>query len=1154
MATASPIKILFFAANPVDGQPLEIGTEFQGLKDRLCSTRFMVESVFAVKVEDILQRLLEHTPDIVHFSVHGGGGDLYLSADRGRESQPLSAEDLAEKMRIYQAEAERPIRLLVLAGCYTADTARLLSKHVDCTIGATYDIGDDAVAWAFTPEFYGTLAAGRHIQNAFFAAKSRMRSDPEYEYAADMMQLFSRDGVDPAKVILTEIASTQQKSAQRHLAYLRSLFGEDCDWARVSMSLFDPQEIRLARKVSLLDIFTPLPVDFTIAMEMAGDGQDRKWWCGAAHSDSPSQIEREWFDIAWSEQTTRAMPGEKPEDHRVRPRSWTDLDVTEEGLTPLVDMAYQWAAGRRRDSSRNKQTLIWQADASHAALVQPRLVLIGDPGSGKSTFLRHLALCWAGHRLRAAGHGDVPAAATLDALPGWTHAYTPIYIEMRALVGSFAPLAGSAGKEPGLKELRAHLRSHLPVKQDDDLINDLFSLLKQGKAALLLDGLDEISEASVPERQAQIHGFISTLVDEFPHAPILVTARPYAYEQQEWRVHGFGHTRLAPLGGDRQEAFAQRLIGRLLQQDRTRDAGREGRAFIAALHTIRNDLRSNPLLLTLLVALWIRKEPGERDLPSTRGELYRRAVTLLVKDWVATKYRDEKHPEREYELPVGEEDWRIVLEQVAFDAQERRKSRDDAAMVLVTDILRALHRLGKGRVANDLLDHLSYQANILERVPVLEETYEGQYKFLHGTFQEYLAACELLYRSEDQRPPGLPLLSNRRFPGGLAQRMIDAPVLWANVLRFAVDELLTRPRIADACTLLNHCCEPYRNGKEGKQTALLALQVALDAKLLDKAKQVAATGYDILREDARRILLDYKEFTPEQRDIAGRLLGSGPFPGHDTRKGVGVKDGLPDIDWVPISKIDPQTGRAEWTYQDRTPKPLDTYWIARYPITYAQFEVFLRAEDGYQEDRWWRGLAASREHRLSADNQNFEHWNHPRERVSWYDAMAFCRWLTAKAHGHPGLLPKDARCTGNWQITLPTEQQWEKAARGHDGRRYPWGGDEYKSGYANIDETGAKVGPHNLQKTTAVGMYPQGVSPYGVADLSGNVWEWCLNEYRSGKIDPRGDATRVLRGGSWTFGFPVIAAAPFRNLYLPPGSRFNYDGFRVVVVGCVPVA
>src|SRR5208283_100212 len=109
-----------------------------------------------------------------------------------------------------------------------------------------------------------------------------------------------------------------------------------------------------------------------------------------------------------------------------------------------------------------------------------------------------------------------------------------------------------------------------------------------------------------------------------------------------------------------------------------------------------------------------------------------------------------------------------------------------------------------------------------------------------------------------------------------------------------------------------------------------------------------------------------------------------------------------------------------------------------------------------------------------------------------------------------------------------TEWQWERAARGCEGQVYPWG-NEYRSGYANIDETSLKVGAHYLARTSAVGIYPQAASPEGVMDLSGNVWEWCLNEfYVPDRIQTGGDEPRVMRGGSWSQG-QDYACADSRN-------------------------
>jgi len=198
-------------------------------------------------------------------------------------------------------------------------------------------------------------------------------------------------------------------------------------------------------------------------------------------------------------------------------------------------------------------------------------------------------------------------------------------------------------------------------------------------------------------------------------------------------------------------------------------------------------------------------------------------------------------------------------------------------------------------------------------------------------------------------------------------------------------------------------------------------------------------------------------------------------------------------------------------------------------ITYAQFQCFIDAPDGWANPTWWQGLAATAEHRAQAGEQRWPIANRPRERVSWLDAMAFCRWLSQRL---------------GFEVTLPTEQQWERAARWAQGLVYPWGND-YKVGFANIDEQNNKVGANYLRSTSAVGMYPQGASSEGVLDMCGNVWEWCLNEYSNPKnIQAEGDNKRVVRGGSWNYN-EANARAAIRGID-HVDDRNNDTGFRLV--------
>jgi formylglycine-generating enzyme required for sulfatase activity len=200
--------------------------------------------------------------------------------------------------------------------------------------------------------------------------------------------------------------------------------------------------------------------------------------------------------------------------------------------------------------------------------------------------------------------------------------------------------------------------------------------------------------------------------------------------------------------------------------------------------------------------------------------------------------------------------------------------------------------------------------------------------------------------------------------------------------------------------------------------------------------------------------------------------------------------------------------------------------MAKYPITYAQFQVFLDAKDGFKDDRCWRGLAHQEKR---AGKQTWKVANHPRETVSWYAAVAFCNWLSQRV---------------GYEIRLPTEWEWQWAAQGPDGRQYPWG-KEFLKGYANIDERRIRGGDFSLQQTTPVDRYPQGASPFGVLDMAGNVWEWCLNEYDTpANIATTGNALRAQRGGSFS-DYARLWQCKFR-FNREPGNRYGLIGFRIV--------
>ncbi|MCQ3932286.1 MAG: hypothetical protein DPW16_17695 [Chloroflexi bacterium] len=197
--------------------------------------------------------------------------------------------------------------------------------------------------------------------------------------------------------------------------------------------------------------------------------------------------------------------------------------------------------------------------------------------------------------------------------------------------------------------------------------------------------------------------------------------------------------------------------------------------------------------------------------------------------------------------------------------------------------------------------------------------------------------------------------------------------------------------------------------------------------------------------------------------------------------------------------------------------------IARYPITNAQYQVFMEAADGYRNPQWWEySPHASNwyQRKQSPEETAFPGDNLPRTNVSWYSAMAFCNWLGHKT---------------NQNILLPTEQQWQRAAQGDYFLKYPWG-DEFDVGRCNFMSTGP----------TPVTQFPDGASPFGVMDMCGNIWQWCLNEWGTDGLDITTNRPRAMRGGTWWVSNDEALRCTYR-FGIFPNLRLDGGGYRIIL-------
>jgi formylglycine-generating enzyme required for sulfatase activity len=269
----------------------------------------------------------------------------------------------------------------------------------------------------------------------------------------------------------------------------------------------------------------------------------------------------------------------------------------------------------------------------------------------------------------------------------------------------------------------------------------------------------------------------------------------------------------------------------------------------------------------------------------------------------------------------------------------------------------------------------------------------------------------------------------------------------------------------------------------------------------------------------------------------------------DPRPGVGVKGGTPDITWLPVTPGGEVKITRVWHPDTPDDEPrvvhiqhfnVEPFYIAKYLVTSGQYQAFVEAEDGFVNSVWWQGMPKAYQRQSLAELRT-RSLNNPRDGISWYQSVAFGRWMNHRLRGlelpHPsgaGVL----RVSENAQVRLPTEWEWQWTAQnGAEARPYPWG--EKNTGHANTAESG-------LRQAIAVGMYPHGAAACGALDMAGNLMEWCANDKANLEtIDFESTASKALRGGDWGYGIENATCAYCDDE--EPGRMDILNGCRLVL-------
>ena len=688
----------------------------------------------------------------------------------------------------------------------------------------------------------------------------------------------------------------------------------------------------------------------------------------------------------------------------------------------------------------------------------------------------------------------------------------------------------------GVGLFRAYVEYWLTQQDLGDFEELLLDSLYDGNALLLLDGLDEVP--LVDDVLGRIKAMIEDLPRAYPQSTILVTCRVLSYQDRRWQLDesAWANFELDKLNQEQIDGFIEAWHSQLAVVNAVKNPEILNAKLSQAVR--RSDLirlARNPLLLTVMALVHTHKGA----LPDARAVLYEDVVDLLLWRWDAIRHSDTRGNETTWrqllqEADLTDDDVKETLWRLAYDAHAKASTQEDSettADVAEQELLEGLRMLYPE--ANEHKpDSLKWAASLIEiiklRAGLLVESRPLVYTFPHRTFQEYLAGCHL-----SQHPDFAPK----------SVKLAKQGAYWREAIRLAVGRLVHYNRDIDkSLILVSELCPtgvPDEADESGWRQVGLAGECLLEIGVARAARR-HTTGRELVERvpDRLSVAITIDALEPRERVEIGNVLSRIGDP-RDLDEMIPIRAdtftmGTSDAEeeeavrsQMSVESFTLGEDRVRSWIKDEKPQhtvKLADFSIAKYPVTNGQYEAFVNATD-HKPPQHWQGKTVPLELR-----------NHPVVYVSWHDAVAYCTWLTVTKGAEDGKLYR-----------LPSEAEWEMAARGTDKRLYPWG-NEFDATKCNASETA-------INGTSTVGLFLQGASPFGCLDMAGNVDEWCSTERRDyphkaddGRESMSGEGRCVLRGGAFLDPRDLVRCAS--RLSIDTDFMSSHIGFRCASPGC----